>query len=210
MRLLNGFVLLVATVFLLAGCGGSNDVSVVSGRFVGQTSSSDVLIAVLASAPTGSGSSRLVRAYVSDGTAINEFFSGNVSGNFLSLTAQDGAQISGVFLSDHVEGSVALPGAQTLDFNLPSATGIAGLYDVTIHEDDTVTGSFGALQLSGLVTATTQGSGNLVVGQIGSTDFQAIATSDAIGDQRWIVLNDGRIAGGFKAGAGAGFVGPVP
>lgn len=43
----------------------------------------------------------------------------------------------------------------------------------------------------------------------GLRPLAVFATPDAAGEQRWIVLDDGRVTGGFKKGSGSGYIDPV-
>ena len=95
---------------------------------------------------------------------------------------------------------------------MPPATGIAGLYEVTISDGELSGTSDGGGRLEGRLGDTPQEDGlSPVVGIITAADgqpqyFQAFATPDASGELRFIILEERRIKGGPKKGEGEGFV----
>jgi hypothetical protein len=158
-----------------------------------------------------------VRAYLSDGECINEWFDeGSAEGTEFDLTSGSGARLLGSLKRDvdssWVSGQIFLADGTVLGFSAPPATGIAGLYDVTILGVELSGTSGGGGRLEGRLGDTPQEnglypvSGTITPPDGEGQDFQAFATPDASGELRWNVLEDGRIKGGPKRGEGAGSV----
>ena len=199
----------------------------ISGTFVGDdvfviedNSKVDAFLALVAKEPQVGEDQPEVRAYLCDGRTINEWFDeGSVEGSEFDLTSDGGAQLLGSLKRDvdssWISGQILLADGTVLGFGAPPATtGIGGLYDVTISGGQLSGTSDGGAQLEGRLADTLQEDGlypasGTITPSDGQPpqDFQAFVTPDASGELRWIVLEDGRIKGGFKQGEGAGFAG---
>ena len=76
--------MMVAALWVLAGCGGEGDGggeqeegAAITGEFVGETRDADAFVAVVAEEPReGGGGAREVRAYLCDGESINVWLTG--------------------------------------------------------------------------------------------------------------------------------------
>ncbi len=174
-------------------------------------------LALVAQEPEDGAGQPEVRAYLSDGRSISEWFNeGSVEGVEFDLTSDGGAQLLGSLKQDvdssWVSGQIFLADGTVLGFSAPPATGIAGLYDVSISGSELSGTSEGGGRLEGRLGDTPQEDGLYPVAGIITPadgfpqDFQAFATPDASGELRFIVLEDGRIQGGPKKGEGEGFI----
>jgi len=98
-----------------------------------------------------------VTAFVSDGLhrALDCWFYGKKIDNAVELTATDGARLMGVQSSSGMSGWVVLPDGRSLRFVAPPATGIAGLYAVSVLADGRIHGasSIGAMLDGDLIHA---------------------------------------------------------
>ncbi len=204
--------------------GGSKEEGAppVTGSFVGVAPDvapeAEAFVALVASGAEEEGEAqRQVRAYLCDGQSINEWFNeGSVEGVEFDLTSDGGAHLLGSLKQDvdssWVSGQIFLADGTVLSFSIPPATGIAGLYDVSISGGELSGTSEGGGQLEGRLGETPQENGLYPVAGIITPadgypqDFQAFATSDASGELRFIVLEDGRFKGGPKKGEGEGFI----
>ncbi len=230
-------VVSVLVLWVVAGCAGqeqqqdggqaeqSSAEEPFTGAFVGDdvfviddNSKAGAFLALVAEEPEDGEDQRRVRAYLCDGESTNEWFNeGSVEGVEFDLTSDSGARLLGSLKRDvdssWVSGQLFLADGTVLGFSMPPATGIAGLYEVTISDGELSGTSDGGGRLEGRLGYTPQEDGLYSVsGTITPPDgegqnFQAFATPDASGEHRWIVLEDGRIKGGFKRGEGAGFTG---
>jgi len=153
-RLRTATRLVVLSALLLAGCsgggggeqgGGSQDEESaqepISGSFVGTTSDPETLVAVVADKAEGGADSREVRAYLCNSEDVGEWFRGSVTGNTVDLASDGGAQLTGELTSDAATGSVTLPVGEVVSFGASPATGIGGLYSLSISPDGRVSGT---------------------------------------------------------------------
>lgn len=215
MRALKASLGLLFAAVVLSGCGGDDGFLVITGRFAGQANGSSSFVAVQASAPVAGSDDRVVKIYVTNGTSISEFFTGTVNGNVVSLQSEDNdSSVSALILSDHSEGTISLPGNQSVSFSIGRALGLAGLYDVTIADTGEITGTAPTGTLTAEFTGEQQDgrdviSGTITAGTV-SDDFEALATTDAAGQHRWIVISGPRVKGAIKQGQGVGFVDEIP
>jgi hypothetical protein len=177
------------------------------------------------------------RGYLCDGQKVNVWLEGTASGApglggaDLELRAEDGTRLTGVirgswerggWLEDGIvtwpdgrsepvtaEDPESVPPAGSSTDGYPW---IAGLYDVVVAEDGSVTGtSHWMLPLSGH-TAMVLPDGSVLLAVLAepldgpTRAFATVATPDAGGAMRWIVQADGTTVGGGVPGWGSGFV----
>ena len=196
----------------------------ISQQFVGEVPEINAYLALVVSSPQQASTSPQVRAYLCDGESINAWLTGNEEpANTLDLSSDDGANLKGELSPNEATGTLTLADGRALAFSIPQATGIEGLYDMTLNSD-------------GQMSGTSEGGGNTLEGRLGdrqqdgryllsgtitsaegeSQDFQALATPDATGEIRGIFLGNGSdgignggngFKGGGKKGSGAGFFG---
>lgn len=226
-------VSLLALGLLIAGCAGYQEP--VSGSFVGETSDPVTSVAVVASEPKQGEDTREVRAliYGERENQINEWFVGSATGNNLDLTSEGGAQLEGELTSDAATGTITLPDGTSVPFDTASATGVAGLYNVTITPDGQANGTSdsgarleGQLELDkpeGQIPGRPgEGSANVLplTGTITPPDgqpqnFEVSFLMAPVRDPgealtaRFIVSPNGTIRGGARKGSGAQFTDPL-
>jgi hypothetical protein len=212
-------VMLVA-LWLLVGCAGSPEdkskqqsTPPVAGNFVGEAPDADALVAIISSGPEQEGDAEHeVRAYLCDGKTINEWFVGKASGNDLDLSSESGAaRLKGTLTPETSTGTITLADGRSLTFTANPATGVAGLYNVTVSDDGQLRGTSetGGRIEGRLGTQAASGyypiSGTLTPPGGGAQNFQASSTTAEAGDFRGIVLTADRIRGASK-GEGGGFI----
>ena len=224
LRLGTAAVSLLALLGLsVVGCGGQQQggsqgkeeesPQLVTGSFVGEIQEIDSFVALVADEPQDGEEAREVRAYLCDGLTINEWFRGSVTGDDLDLSSENEVRLKGQLTSDAATGTFTNLNGDSVPFEASPATGIAGLYNVTLSDDGTLSGtSERGGQLEGQLGDQLQDGSYPVSGTITSPDgetqdFEAFASPEASGNLRWIALPDGRIRGGFQQGQGAGFGG---
>ncbi len=232
------FAAMVAVLWVLAGCGGGGGVDggggqgqqrppeetttpteeeAITGQFVGEIPEADAFVALVAREPREGEDRGEVRAYLCDGKSISEWFNeGSAEGTEFDLTSDGGARLVGSLKRDvdssWISGQIFLADGTVLGFSAPPATGIAGLYDVSISGGKLSGTSEGGARLEGRIFDALQQNGLYPVGGTITPpdgrpqDFQASATPGASGELRLVVLEDGRVKGGFKKGEGEGFV----
>lgn len=206
----------------VVGCGGQQQggsqgkeesPQLVTGSFVGEIQEIDSFVALVADEPQDGEEAREVRAYLCDGLTINEWFRGSVTGDDLDLSSDNEVRLEGQLTGDAATGTFTPPNGNSVPFEASPATGIAGLYNVTLSPEGTLSGtSERGGQLEGQLGDQLQDGSYPVSGTITSPDgeaqdFEAFASPEASGNLRWIVLPDARIRGGFQQGQGAGFGG---
>jgi hypothetical protein len=200
-----------------AGAGGATTAqSAISQQFVGEVPEIDAYLALLVSSPQQAGASSQLRAYLCDGKSINAWLTGKEElANTLDLSSDDGANLKGALSSNEATGTLTLADGRTFAFSIPRATGIEGLYDMTLNPDGQMSGTSegGANTLEGRLGDRQQDGRYLLSGTITSAngetqDFQALATPDASGEIRGIFIGNGGngFKGGGKKGSGAGFI----
>jgi hypothetical protein len=196
-----------------------------TGTFIGEdifviddNSEVGAFLALVAQEPGDGEGQQEVRAFLSDGRVINEWFSeGSVEGIEFDLISESGAQLLGSLKRDvdsaWISGQIFLADGTVLGFGIPPATGIAGLYEVTISGSGLSGTSDDGGRLEGRIGDAPQEDGLYPVSGVitapdgqSSQDFQVLATRAASGELRWIVLADGRVKGAPKKGEGAGFI----
>jgi hypothetical protein len=236
-----GVLSLLAIGLLIAGCAGSQDeegskgsASPVAGSFVGETSDPVTSVAVVAAEPAQGEESREVRAliYGERENPINEWFVGAATGNNLDLTSEGGAQLEGELTSEGTAGTITLTDGTSVPFDTVPATGVAGLYNVTISPDGLADGtSEDGARLEGQLADQPEseipgrpGEGSAPVFPLAGTitptngqpqDFQVsflmapVREPDEALTARFIVSDDGMIRGGAKKGSGSQFTCPL-
>lgn len=201
-------VCLLAFGFLVAGCAGSQEgaqkgsASPVAGSFVGEISQIDSFVALVASEPQD-GSAQEIKAYVCDGSPVTYWFRGSVSGADLDLSSDNGARLKGQLTPNGATGTFISPNGDAVPFETYPATGIAGLYNVTISSDmQQLSGtSERGGRLEGQLSDKQQDGGYLLTGTITAPDGEAqdiettLGPSKSSGEDRWVVLPDGRFKG---------------
>ena len=206
----------VLAMWLLAGCAGGSggeradaqeeSAGPVTGEFVGDISEADAFVSLLAEEPQEQGSEeREVRAYLCDGRQLNEWFTGTVTANEVQLASPNGVQLDATLASEVATGTITLSDGTSFAFMANPATGIAGLFDVTVSEDGQTNGtSERGGRLEGQLGDGPQDGRYPLTGTITSLDgeetrdFEATARAQVPVEGRFIVLDDGQIRGGKK------------
>jgi hypothetical protein len=203
---------------LLTGCAGQQEESgggqqpekgapPVAGSFVGEVPDASAFLAVVADVPEAEGDERQVKAYLCDGQTVSDWFVGSVVGNDLNLSSDSRAKLEGQLASDAATGTITDPNGDSISFEAPLATGIAGLYNVNVSSDGTLSGTSqtGAQMEGKLGNILQQNNTYPVRGAITPPDgqpqdFSALTSPNTSDQHRWIVLADGRIKGGNVGG----------
>ena len=212
--------LLVLALWLVAGCGdggGEDKGSLpVTGSFVGsaqgEDEATDAFVAIVAAGPEERGQEeRNVKAYLCDGESVTEWFTSTTQSNELDLFSEDGALFEGNLSTEASTGTIILEDDRTLTYTAELATGVAGLYDVSISEEGRVSG--------------TSETGGLLEGQLGEEEqrgeeelrpirgsftsaegqqagFEVLVREPEPEEYRWIVLEDGQVKGAKKRAGG--------
>jgi hypothetical protein len=210
-----GFVAMLA-LLLLAGCAGPEQekeqekeqgAPPVAGSFVGEAPDAAAFVAVVADVPEREGDEREVKAYLCDGQTVSDWFVGSVVGNDLSLSSEGGAQLEGQLTREAATGTITDPNGDSISFEAPLATGIAGLYNVDISSGGALSGtSQTGGQLEGQIGNILEGNDTYPVRGIITPpdgqpqDFSALTSPNTSDQHRWIVLADGRVKGGNVGG----------
>jgi len=164
---------------------------------------------------------------------IMEWFPGSVSGDQLDLVSENGARLTGELTADGVTGKITLMDGTTVDFDLVPATGVAGLYTMSMLPGGRVEGTSerGATLTGQLIPGSTDEqhgrfTGTFTApdgGETTSFDHDALALDGeettsfdvnahmplvSSGNARLIVLADGQFRGGAKQSGGHGFSWP--
>ncbi len=197
---------LLSALLLLVGCAGQQEekgAAPIAGSFVGEAPDADSFIAIVADVPEGDSNEREVKAYLCDGQTVSDWFVGSVEGNDLNLSSGSGAQLVGQLTSNAATGTITDPLGESVSFEAPLATGIAGLYNVNVASDGTLSGTSqtgGQLegQLGNILEEyeTYPVSGTITPPDGEAQDFKALTSPNTSDQHRWIVLQDGRIKGG--------------
>ena len=202
-------------LLLLAGCAGpeqekeeeAKGAPPVAGSFVGEAPDAAAFVAVVADVPEAEGDEREVKAYLCDGQTVSDWFVGSVVGNDLSLSSEGGAQLEGQLTREAATGTITDPNGDSVSFEAPLATGIAGLYNVDISSGGALSGtSQTGGQLEGQIGNILEGNDTYPVRGIITPpdgqpqDFSALTSPDTSDQHRWIVLADGRVKGGNVGG----------
>ncbi len=215
-----GFTVVLA-LWLVVGCAGPQQQSTappVAGSFVGEVPEADALVAVVAASPQeaeGGEDQREVRAYLCDGNEINEWFTGTATENDLDLSSDGGSRLEGNLTPDTASGTITLSDGRSLPFAAELASGVAGLYDVTVSDDGLLHGSSeSGGRLEGQVAQEPNQEGTYpITGTITAPDgptleIEAFASDAEPAAGRWVVLSDGQSKGGKKGSPTRGFVDP--
>ncbi len=229
-------VLMLFLVLVAAGCGGSGggsggqeeqdqqqaseeQQSPVVGEFVGEVPNTDAFFALIAEEPQEEAADeRNIRAYLCDGKQLSEWFVGTANANEVSLTSEEnGLQLLADLYSDNVTGTISFQSGENFGFEVPLATGVSGLYPVTVPA---LGGTFSATSFGGAVLEGTRIGEEQVSGTInapdngeGQEEFSVSDPNLEEGEDRWIVLpeEDGqlRIKGAKRRATSSGFIDPT-
>lgn len=226
--------MLVALSLLVAGCFGGGpqgdstqeeeeSASPVTGTFVGKASDEDAFVAIVAANPDEEGGQeRDVRAYLCDGERVSERFTGTADGNELNLISEGGAQLEGNFSPEASTGTITLKDDRTITYTADLATGIAGLYNVTVSDGGRVRGTSetgglleGQIGEEPLEEPLEKEGAYLIIGTITSPDGQTLdlralsASGPTENEYRYVVLEDGQIRGARKGRSTGSFIDAV-
>jgi hypothetical protein len=196
---------------LAAGCAGpgqeEKSAPLVAGHFVGATSDPDTFVAIVVDEAEQGEGQRTVKAYLCDGYIIDEWFTDTFTGNNFDLTSDGGARLMGELSSDAASGTVTLSNGASVSFEATPATGIAGLYNVSVYNDGQMSGtSERGGQLEGQIGNTPRPDGLYpVTGTITSPDdqsqnFEAVCGTKQAVDIRLIALASGQMRGATNFG----------
>jgi hypothetical protein len=180
-----------------------------SGTFVGEVPTLDAYFALVVGAGATTEEPREVRAYVCDGVAISTWFKGQAARNVIELTSENGTWIAAVLTPEGAAGALALADGASASFMAPPATGVAGLYDVTLAPDGALSGTKvgSSGRLAARVVEDLDEEMRLVAGVLTPeagprVPFAAFATPDASGELQLIALPSGQAKGGGKKDGG--------
>ena len=196
---------------LTAGCADPEEEEKgpppVAGHFVGATSDPDTFVAVVVDEAEQREDQRTVKAYLGDGYIIDEWFTDTLTGDSFDLTSDGGARLMGELSSDAAAGTATLSNGASVSFEATPATGVAGLYNVSVYNDGRVSGtSERGGQLEGQIGNTPRPDGLYpVTGTITSPDdrsqnFEAVCGTNRAADIRLITLAGGQMRGGKNFG----------
>ena len=134
--------LVIAKGATAAAQEASDGQAAIAGEFVGAVQpegghhEDEIFVAIVADAPSTGATQRRVRAYLCDGRSIDEWFVGEVAGNNVALSSEDGdAEIEAEMTADGVTGTITLASGEPMAFTADQPTGRGGLYNVYIRED---------------------------------------------------------------------------
>ena len=113
---------------------------------------------------------------------------------------------------DRVEATLA--GDETVSFTVKQSVSIGGLYEIVVSDGRVMGAAAGDRQLDGIVAGSLPDGALLIAGAVALPEgnlrpIAVFSTPDAAGEQRWIVLDDGQVAGAAKTGRGSGFIDPT-
>jgi hypothetical protein len=227
-------VLVALSLLLVAGCFGGGpqadstqeeeeSAPPVMGTFVGKASDEDALVAIVAASPDeAEGQERDVRAYLCDGKRVSEWFTGKADGNELNLLSEGGARLEGNLSPEVSTGTITLKDDRTLTYTADLATGIAGLYNVTVSNEGRVRGTSetgglleGQIGEEPLEEPEEKEGAYLITGTITSPDGQTLdwgvlsASGPTENEYRYVVLEDGQIRGARKGRSTDSFIDAV-
>ncbi len=211
--------LLLALLFLIAGCAGSSeegsqndDTEEEPVTFVGEVPDVKAFVAVTVKQGEDG---REVRAYLSNGKQINEWFIGPANGNTFDLTSEGKARIEGNLTRETATGTITLADGTSLPFEAKPATGVGGFYIVSLTDEGQVSGdSATGARLEGQLDRQAEKNGYYpVTGTITPSgrrpqNFDAYSSTTEPNAFLLVVVPDGRIKGGSTKGGGVGFVDP--
>jgi hypothetical protein len=177
--------------------------SPVVGTFVGEIPGTRTLVAVVAGPAKEGATARQATIYLCDGAQVSTWFFGNASGNRLDLLSRAGGHARATLAANRAVGTVDLPGRGAVKFSAARASGVAGIYLVNrslgnvrgfsgtrsrLEATVTRADAPGEYRISGTVTPR----GGDSVTLAGTGRFSPTTTTS----YTWIVLGDGRVAGG--------------
>jgi hypothetical protein len=130
--------------------------SAVFGEFVGAVSEAEsgpigILVGVVSSPINeGSATTRLIRAYVCNGTdAFFHWFEGEAASSDFALESAGGVGLDGVISESGIQGTVILESGARRGFDAAPAAGVEGLYQLAVAENGQAFGaSYGGIALS--------------------------------------------------------------
>lgn len=159
--------------------------------------------------------------YGESANGIMEWFPGAVSGDHLDLVSENGARLTGDLTADGVTGKITLADGSNVDFDLAPATGVAGLYTMTMLPGGHVEGASerGATLIGQLIPGATDEHHGRFAGTFTSPDGKVMKSFDhdtahmpggatgtetmvSSGNARLVVLADGEFRGGAKKNGG--------
>ena len=204
-------VIAVLGLIAAAGCGDEDDgegedggeaTTQVEGTFVGEVSKSDGFVGIVVS-PVGEGSDRTVDAFVCDGEAVCEWFSGSAADNEFTIDSDDGdATVTGTLSGDGVKGTIELGGGSELTYKTEPAAAVTGVYELKVADDGDLRGaSATGVALKGESSLPEPGPGTLELadGEQLELEISANTDSDPVGlkpgQVRLIILPDGELRG---------------
>jgi hypothetical protein len=212
-----GLVVGLATAAAITGGSTSAPAAttaVVTGSYAGMADGAPVAVSVLAEAPAAEGGQRTVSMYVSNGTSLSAWLTGQAPGNSAVLRSTDRRFNARVTLTPlTASGVLAVPGGKPLRFSVLRTANVSGLFDVTILATGvvqgrsttgaTLTGQVGAagrLAAAGTVVATARSGASTL-------KLTASARDLTPGAYRWIVLSNGKVYAANKRGTAFGGIG---
>jgi hypothetical protein len=174
--------------------------------FVGETSDPDLFVALVLGTDEA-------RAYLCDGRRNVVWFSGP-AGNTLHMTAINGSELSAYSTVDAIEGEATLADGSTVTFAAAPASSIGGLYEIVVNDGRVAGAAAGDRRFDGIVVGALPDGTLLIAGVVavpeaGMRPLAVFSTPDAAGEQRWIILEDGRVTGAAKTDRGTGFIDPT-
>jgi hypothetical protein len=177
-------------------------------------------VAVVVAEPVPGAATREARALIY-GESVNgilEWFPGSVSGDQLDLISENGARLTGKLTADGVTGEITLVDGTTVDFALEPATGVAGLYTVTLLPGGRAEGTSerGATLIGQLALGSPDAQHGRFMGtfiapdgeEMKPFDIPAYAPAGSGPNARLVVLADGQFRGGAKQQQGGQFSWP--
>ena len=209
--------LLALSFFLIAGCAGSSEKDSEkkgSGEkavtFVGEVPDAQAFVTVTTKRVEDK---QEVRAYLSNGKQINEWFKGQTDGDTFDLTSESKARIEGNLAREDMTGTITMADDTSFPFEAKSATGVAGFYTVSLTDEGQVSGDSPTdARLEGQLDRQAKERGYYPVAGIitpfgGKPQaFDAYSSTAEPNAFLLVVLPDGRIKGGSTKGRGLGFV----
>ena len=109
---------------------------------------------------------------------LSESLEGPIENNSVSARSED-AEAEGELTGDGVKGTVTLPGDESADYQASRATGAAGLYELEVARDGTMSGASAAgVGLTSKSKLRAPGSGSLKFADGKRHEFEITAASD--------------------------------
>lgn len=187
--------------------------------FVGETSDPKTLVAIVLAGAAGP-QPRPARGYLCNGLlrTVDVWLMGEADGDHLTLTAEDGSQLSGIFNPAGIGGGATLEDGTSLLYTARPAEEVAGLYTVQMLPTGTMEGSSasGGTLAGALAADDVQAGERFVYDVILTTpegDSAAITITTATTDEgtfRTILLPSGEGKGQGKTKKGRHWTDPDP